>query len=386
MSHHQLPAARRTPRSRRTLAVLAAFATLLGACRGERADPRAGAPSAADTARRIASLDSARWTVAEDAHDSTLGDAVAMAADDSTVYVLADGGRRLVALDGSRGSLRWMLPGRGADPLVPIGATAIARTALGNLALLDGRARVVAIVGAEGRPRETISLGGDGEPTRLCAREGGGFVVAGGDPQGRLVALAPDGAFEWTLVPPWPGADTLGALRLQSVLASSPSGRACVAALRLGYGFTSLRASTPPVMSAHPFLEPVAMPAVRTVRQQQGTTTTTFTMLDDAPAAAADVAVAGDMVLVAFEGATTERRRLVDLYRMSDGRYAGTLLHRSPVVGIAAWDQRLYVLHRVRGRFALDAWDVPALRDGVDAAASVRSLSHAGAAPPPTRR
>lgn len=349
------------------------------ACAGEQAPAHTAAHHGADTARRIAPLGAARWTRVEEAGDSTLRDAVAIAADESTVYVVADAGRRLVAIEGDRGAARWTLPAAGDAPLAPLGATAIVRTPLGSLALLDGRARLIRVVGAEGRVRESITLPADGEPTRLCARERGGFLVAGGDPQGRLVALGPDGAFEWTLVQPWPGADTLGALRLQTVLASTPGGDACLAALRLGLGFVRLRASTPPVMSAHPYREPVAIPAVRTLEQREGTTTTIITTLDDAPAAAADVAVAGPTALVAFEGATAERRRLVDLYALADGAYRGSLLHPSPIVAIAAWESRLYVLHRSRGRFALAAYDVPALRDGVVPSATARPLAAARA-------
>lgn len=366
-------------RPHRVGAGLLALAALL-ACHGERSDPRTQASTRPDSARRIVTLDSARWLRAEEGDDSTLRDALALAADDSTVYVLADMGRRLVALDGASGRPRWTLPGPDANPLVPVGATAAVRTPLGSLALLDGRAHVIRIVGAEGHARETIAVGADGAPTRLCARERGGFVVAGGDPAGRLVALAPDGAVDWALVPPWPGADTLRGLRLQSVLASSPEGDACVAALRLGLGFTTLRASTPPMLAAHAYVEPVAIPAIRTVEHRDGTTTTTFTTLEDAPAAAADVAIAGGTALVAFEGATAERQHVIDLYAVRGGAYRGSLVHRAPVVAIAAWDTRLWVLHRARGRFALAAYDVPALRDGVAPSAPLRTLAPAAAA------
>lgn len=383
---HHAPTLHRCTPAPRTPAlapvVLVAFAALvaLAACRGERAGPRASAAETRDSARRVVVLDSARWVRTEAPGDSTLLDAVALAADDSTVYVLAGMGRRLVALDGASGAARWTLPGSDGALLVPFGATAVARTPLGNLAVLDGRAHTIRIVGAEGRARESISLSTDGEPTRLCARTRGGFVLAGGDPRGRLVAVGPDGALDWTLVPPWPGADTLGGLRLQAVLASSPTGDACIAALRLGHGFTMLRASTPPVVAAHAYLEAVAIPALRTLEHREGTTTTTLTTLDDAPAAAADVAVAGGTVLVAFEGATAERHRVVDLYTV-DGGYRGSLLHRAPIVAIAAWDTRLWVLHRARGRFALAAYDVPALRDGVSPSAPIRTLAPAAASP-----
>ena len=369
-----------TPRRARTRLAGALHCLLIAsvaACRGDDDPPRAPVSTGPDSVRRVVALDSARWLRVEEPGDSSLRDAVAIAADDSTVYVLADGGRRLVALDGASGALRWALPAPDADPLVPVGATAVVRTPLGNLALLDGRSRIIRIIGAEGRARETIGLPADQAPTRLCARERGGFVLAGGDPHGRLVALGADGAFDWTLVPPLPGADTLGRLRLQSVLASSPGGNACVAALRLGHGFTTLRASTPPVLAMHRYVEAVSIPALRTVEHREGTTTTTLTTLDDAPAAAADVTIGGGTVVVAFEGATAERHRVMDLHDLRDGSYRGSLLHRSPVVAVAAWDTRLWVLHRARGRFALAAYDVRALRDGVPTSAPVRTLAPA---------
>jgi outer membrane protein assembly factor BamB len=356
-------------------AAVAALALLLAAGCGDARTPATQRADPAPGARRVAALDSARWTLA----DSTIAGALALAADDSTVYLLGAGGR-LAALDARDGAQRWTLATAeddAASSRAPGGATAIARTALGNLALLDGRARRVTAVGAEGRVRERVALPPGDEPSQLCARADGSMLVAGGDARGRLVALQPTGAFDWTLALPWPDADTLSALQLQAALATAPDGHACVAALRLGRGFAVVRDGIPPRVAATTYLEPVALPPVQVVERQEGTTTTTMTTLADAPAAAAAVTIAGGTVAVAFEGATAERHRVIDLFALDAGTYRGSLLHGAPIVAIAGWDTRLYVLHRRRGRFALAAYDVPALRDGVAADAPVRSLAPA---------
>lgn len=379
--------AARSAHARRIAPALIAVVLLADstACRDDRARPRRPASSAPPAARRVTLLDSARWILSGAESDSVLDGALALAADDSTAYVLAADGRRLAALDARDGRTRWTLPrttAAGDTTTAPVFArvTAVARTPLGNVVLLDGTARRIHVIGAEGRLRETIPLPPEDEPTRLCARADGGWLVAGGDPQGRLAALQPGGTLDWTLALPWARSDSLQRLQLQALLASSPDGRTCIAALRLGAGFATVAPGSPPTLAAHAYVEQVAIPAVRTVERRKGADRYTITTLDDAPAAAADVAVAESTIAIAFEGATRERHRTIDLHALGDGAYRGSLLHETPIVAIAAWRTRLYVLHRLRGRFALAAYDVRALADGVPADAPTRSLAPASPA------
>lgn len=344
------------------------------ACGDDRVPVRDARVAATDTARRVAPLVAPRWQREGADGDSTLRGALALAADDSTVYVLAAWGQRLVALDARDGHERWHLP-RPDAPLALTFATALARTPLGAVAVLDGRAQALHVVGAEGRPRERIALAPDEEPSQLCARADGGWVLAGGDTRGRLVTLAPGGARDYAVALPWRDVDSLAGLQLQAWLAGTGDGATCAAALRLGRGFVTLRPETPPVARAHAYLEPVALPRTRSVERRDGPTIEVTTTLEDAPAAARAIAVADSTLAVVFEGRTRARRRLVDLYALGDGRYRGSLLHETPVSAVAAWGSRLYVLHRLRGRAALAAYDVPALRDGVPADAPRLSLA-----------
>ena len=372
MPGHTATRATRAPVASAELLALATLATLALACGRDGAPTPGTEPPAAPAARRVVELRTPAWLLAD--ADSTLEGALALAADDSTAYLLAADGRRLVALDARDGQARWTLPRPGTATPDLLRATAVARTPLGNLALLDGAARRVHVVGAEGRLRETVALPPDDEPTWLCPLADGAWLVAGGDPLGRLVALRPDGAVDWTLELPWAGADSLQRLQLQALLAATPDGARCVAALRLGRGFATVRPGAPPAVTSHAYVEPVAIPPIRTSERRDGATVTTFAVLDDAPAAAASVAIADSTLLVAFEGATAERRRVIDLFALDDGAYRGSLLHAAPIVGVAAWGTRLYVLHRRRGRFALAAHDVPALAAGVPAGAPTRPL------------
>lgn len=353
--------------------VIIAATLALSACTNRDARPpqRASAP---DTARRAIPLADARWRI-----DSAVQGGVALAADDSSVYALVDWGRALVALDARTGHPRWRLP-RPDVPLPLRFASALARTPLGALAVLDGREHRIQVVGAEGRLRETIALAPDGEPSQLCARADGGFVVQGGDARGRLVAVGPTGSVDYAVTLPWPDVDSLAPLQLQARLAATPDGASCAVALHLGRGFATVQPTTPPAARAFAYVEPVAIPATRTTVAQAGGATMRTTTLEDAPEAAASATVSEGTIAVAFAGRTRERRRLVDLYGLADGAYHGTLLHDTPILAIAAWGDRLFVLHRGPRGAELSAYDVAALLHGVAADAPRLSLApYAGA-------
>ena len=152
---------------------------------------------------------------------------------------------------------------------------------------------------------------------------------------------------------PWRDLRDSASLLRQTVLASSPGRAGCVISLAVGSGFAIVHG--PDSLTLHPYVEDFVPPPVqRTVETVGDRITTTVKFLRRATAAA-NLAVDDTAIYIAFGGDTPRRRGLIDIYERERGAYRGSLEVGAPVLGLAAGNGALYVLHQDAGLPALAA-------------------------------
>jgi len=375
------PTPRTTLAATRALLAPVALATLAVAaaasCRRERttdAEPpaAAGAPAIPASHRTTTPLPEPRWTRGGTEQDTIFADPTSAVADADRIYVLDRGTGRVLALRAGDGRLLWTTspPDSTAGPATAPAApptthattpTAIASVPGGGVAVADAAHGTIATFDRDGRLRHTTPFGQIGDVRALCALPDSAFLLRTSGAGGGLLRLSPTGVTQPVPLP-WPDLAGQHSLTTQSWLASPPDSAPCAVALVLGRGFAlydGTRFDEP-----HPYVEPLPLPGVvATVIHRDSGTTVVRQTLSSERIAAQSIAAGGGYVAVAFDGASPDRSRLVDLYDARSGRYLASTRFSHRVRALATDGHDLFLLHTFRGRPALSAVPLPPAHD-----------------------
>jgi hypothetical protein len=279
------------------------------------------------------------WIAGAAAGDDPFGDPWYLVAGGGGVLVV-DYARGLVALDGS-----------GARP--PGGSRPQGATVLGPVAIFPDSTAVVVrsdngglqAYDVRGRRRRGWASTDAKDVRAACALDEHRLLLGSGSDQ--LAVVDRSGGATRAFSFPWRALRDSASLLRQTVLASSAGRPGCIIALAVGTGFAITRGQDS--VTLHSFVEAFEPPPVRrTVETAGNRITTTLSFLRRATAAAS-LAADDSAIFVAFGGVTPRRRGLIDIYDRESGGYRGSLELGARILGLAAGNGALYVMHEDAG-------------------------------------
>lgn len=360
--------------------LVAATTALVAACRDERppgttqgrrhstsSDTSSAAVlQDAQTQRRMApALDQPRWIRGGSERDTLFSFPRTLAVDRRHLYVLDADTHRLSALRLADGSLDWQVGGPDDSSVVPVALTAapgggatVADATHARLVTLDGR----------GRPTSSIPFATSGDARSLCTLPDGALLVAGTGPAGALLRVSPSQPSPRPVPLPWSDLAARHRLTVQLTLASDPDSPGCVVALVLGRGFAFYDGTT--YDARRRYAESFDLPHVIATTTGDSAAYTRVERLDDSRIAARDVAMSASRLVVAFDGSSPLRARVLDFYDRPTGAYTRSVPFPGRITAVADDGHDLYVAFTRHGRAAVAAIHYP---------------SPVGPTPPPAR-
>lgn len=311
--------------------------------------------------RRMApALNHHRWLRGGSERDTLFAFPRTLAVDDHHLYVLDADSHQVTALRTTDGSLDWHVGGRLDSSLAPV---AIAAAPARGLVLADAAHARLLTLGDDGRPLASIPFAAAADARSLCALADGSVLVAGADPTGALLRVSPHETSPTRVPFPWPDLDSRHRLARQISLASSPDAAGCVVALVLGRGFALYDGSR--YVARQPYVESFDLPGVTTTTTGDSAAFTRVEQLDDSRVAARDVATSAARVVVAFDGASPLRARVLDLYDRSTGAYSRSVSLPGRIAAVADDGRDIYVAFMRHGRAAVAALPYSTAKDSL---------------------
>jgi PQQ-like domain len=241
--------------------------------------------------------------------DSLLVQPFRFAADDERLYVLDGATGKVVALRAEDGEPTWSYGGGGEGGFAF--ATALNALPGGGVAVWDSERSVLGLLGADGRLAREIPVPGLGVVSSLCALEDGGFLLSPLGPEhAPVVRVSAEGRVVNGYSLPWKGFREVPSLARQLLIAGQAD--RCVAALTMGRGFSRFDGG---FRRAGEYVETFELPQVQKLADGE------MQRLIDPLVATSAAVVAGDTLVVAFEGTTDQAGRILDYYEARSGRY-----------------------------------------------------------------
>lgn len=316
---------------------------LAAACGGDDASARAGSGGARKAT--VAQWDTL-WLRGGET-DSLLLLPLDVTANAKTVFILDGGGKRVVALNASDGSLAWTAGGPGAGPEEFRMPTAMSLTHSGNLLVADQQNGRISIVGPTGKVTGHILFSGYTYVQGLCSLADGSMLLTTLENDRPVLRVGPDGTVRERLDLPWPELRTVEPIARQGFLAGTEDFSQCVLTLATGPGF--VRYGTGGFSPAYNYVEQIDPPEVDVAERSSPGRETKATHMRRRSIAATDASVSGGFVNVSFEGQSASAGRLIDRYDLRTGRYRETFQFTSPVQSIAQSGDTYLLLHQSAG-------------------------------------
>lgn len=346
------------PRSRFGLAAASGVALLLAvsACSGGE-DPRPRIEAGPED-RPERTLEEAGWdtlfTVGGSVGDTTLLHPVEVAADSAGVSVY-DAGRHAIVRFGRNGSLHWTFGGPGAGPGEFSRVDDLELDAHGRTWALDPETARITVVSPTGELVRMVPLDAvDERAARVIPLPGGRAVLFLHARRRPLAVVDGTGRVLDRRAFPWDDFSELPPLATQVESDRAPGEPAWALAFAMGDGFFGF--DSVEELGYHGwYVEPIAFPRVVVSRSEEGDRTSTTREITDPEFAAQSVSVADGMLAVLFVGKGEHPRRLLDLYRLKDGRYRASLLLPRAATNVDLADGIAYATfaHPVPGLTAL---------------------------------
>jgi hypothetical protein len=294
------------------------------------------------------------WTLGGDDADTVLAFPARLISADSLVIVSDPGTHRILALRPTDGTIAWMTGPQRGHPFKR--AFIMWQQAGGRIGVVDEEMQRVTSLDARGRIVGEMDLDPSYLVDDLCALEGRDPLVTSASRPGPLYTLAADGKTATPVPLTVLGAKGHDPLVLQSTLARTRDGKACVLATSFGGGLarwdgTSFTASTR-YREGIPYPIPVMHKSTRAT--PTGKTETTYpTMPRRAIPSALDVATVAGRVRVLFHGTTADRGTIVDDYDDRTLEYLGSVRLPFAVSEFATPSPELIVVLTLRNGFPM---------------------------------
>jgi hypothetical protein len=254
---------------------------------------------------------------------------------------LVDQWAQRVALMEKGGALRWVTGRKGSGPLEFREIRDVSVLQNGYLAVLDAGLARITILNPRGNAVAHTQLATPARLEQIVPVSDTEFVVfaMGEDHGAQLLHVRSDGSEQGVVQIPWTGYGQVHRMAAQLTLASG-GGNTWSAGMLTGPRFFRYEGVSP-LNGNTEFIEPVAPPEV-VIRTTGNRTTSRLQMKFRA---AARVAMSHDIMVVLFEGASDNAGRILDIYRVSTGRYLGTALLVQRPLDIQLFDGSVYGLY-----------------------------------------
>lgn len=273
--------------------------------------------------------------------DTSLIDPFVIAALHDTVVVFDYGRGALLAFDGV-GRRLWRFGRKGRGPGEFDQVRDVKATPVGNLSVLDaGR---VTIIGPDGSLRRIVTLVGAPHADQHLPMPHGVTLLATLDAPGTLASFDSTGRALDRRDVPWPEFAGLEPIERQGLLARDQNSDRSVYLLVVGDGWFAYQGDSLLPFTGH-YVEHHDFPSLTiTTRKSAGTESRSVFIPREAYGAAGAV-LQDSVVVVLFEGTTSETGRLLDYYLWSSGQYLGSMLLPFKTMSIASGRGRdLFVL------------------------------------------
>jgi hypothetical protein len=214
----------------------------------------------------------------------------------------------------------------------------------GALLVLDQGNGRLSVVGADGQLRHEISLTSlDGSPEQVVQIAADSFIVYTLTPMAPLAVVDTAGGVLTTTSPSFDVLSKVPYLGTQAYLSSDP-----YRPQTWIYGFMFVDRwrvfdGLEPASEERRYAEEIPLPEVETEDLGRGQFST---RMKNSVRGALSISVVGDTAFVLFAGRTAERNRLVDMFRLSTGRYEGTILLPGMANDLAATRDHFVLLVR----------------------------------------
>ncbi len=239
-----------------------------------------------------------------------------LAATDTMVFVLDFSEKSVWALRAYYGKMLWRVGRRGPGPGEFVQPAFLRPGLGGDLVVLDQSSRRVTTFGSDGRLKSSVSLvRAQGLPEGFCTLPDGKHLV-GLMGREQVVELDADAQMMRATSTPWGVVDRTGYTN-QTLLVNDDRTGSCVAAFLRGIGFA--RYSPAGFAQVHPYVEHLQLPVL--LKSASGGDSLSVDVI-----AVWDAALHRDTLWVLFGGQSPMRRRMLDLYDASGGKYLKTFI------------------------------------------------------------
>lgn len=322
-------------------AICAFLIGTMSACGGERPPGSVSASPAGNGPRNFLTSIDTLWVAGGVEDDSQFVEPWFVAAGGGAVFV-SDADKGLITFTDS-GKSAWRASGL-FGPLAVLAES--------TLAAVRSSDRYLTFFEMNGERQNFATATGVPETQSLCASTDRTMLVTGGP--ARLTSVGRWGGPPAVHPFPWPELLDSSSLLRQTVVASSSRRQGCVIALVVGNQFALTHGSDS--LSFHPFVESIAVPAVRQTVDTAGDAITTRTSFVSRATAAESIAMNDSLIFIAFGGSTPHREGLIDIYDRETGAYRSSVKLGVRIRAVAAGNGAVYVLHSNSGVPALAAF------------------------------
>ena len=319
--------------------------------------PASTALDGAGPARRVlgdtsATLWKTQWSLDGNAPQSGLLYPIAVAATPSGVYVLDAASGRVTKYKAANGERAWVYPDTASEQRLQ-DAVAMTIDAKDNVSILERKPGRIVVVNQNGSMLRQITLPRDMEASSFCVRANGSLLLATSRSDAPLVTVGPDEAVLQRTTLPWPAIADQARIVRQFRLAGSRTDDQCALTLTLGMGFVD--ANNAASAQTRDYVESFALPPARvSLDSTRSRIHRVEEILDHRSATLAGTIDAGSLLL-AFEGETPLRGRLIDIYAWPSGSYQRSLVFPSRVTGVSRVGDLYFILTERNGAPALIA-------------------------------
>lgn len=299
-----------------------------------------------------AALWKTQWSLDGNAAKSGLLYPIAVAATPSGVYVLDAASGRVTKYTAANGTRRWVYPDTASGQRLQ-DAAAMTIDANDNVLILERKPGRVVVVTQDGSLLRQITLPRGMEASSFCVRADGSLLLATSANDAPLVTVDSNESVLQRTTLPWPAIADQPRIVRQFRLAGSRIDDHCALTLSLGMGFVD--ANTVASAQTRDYVESFALPPARvTLDSTRSRIHRVEEILDHRSATRAGTIDAGSLLL-AFEGQTPLRGRLIDIYAWPSGSYQRSLVFPSRVTGVSRVGDLYFILTERKGAPALIA-------------------------------
>ena len=319
--------------------------------------PVSPAPAGAGPARRVfgdtsAALWKTQWSLDGNAPQSGLLYPIAVAATPSGVYVLDAASGRVTRYKAANGARAWVYPDSASEQRLQ-DAVAMTIDANDNVSILERKPGRIIVVNQNGSMLRQITLPREMEASSFCGRADGSLLLATSANDAPLVTVDSNESVLQRTALPWPAIADQPRIVRQFRLAGSRIDDHCALTLSLGIGFVD--ANNVASAQTRNYVESFALPPARvTLDSTRSRIHRVEEILDHRSATRTGTIDAGSLLL-AFEGQTSLRGRLIDQYAWPSGSYQRSLVFPSRIVGLSRVGDLYYILTERSGAPALIA-------------------------------